>query len=205
MIIRLKLRNGFTLVEVIVSIIVMSSMMIGMINLVHYGMKTWEAGQSKLNAAAYNRMTYELIKENLLNASNLELAVSNASSGLGLMASVTNRLGSTVHQVKFSIATGSTLETENVLTKTLTSPGGFSLNTVDIDDGTDAGSIYSRHFNMTIARNVMNFHVERPSSYTIEVSLQLGEEGEEDADGDGEYDLQTVSSQTMIFLVPGVN
>jgi len=197
-------RRAFTMLEVIVAIMVMSMMLIGMFSIISYGMETWQSGQGKLNAVAYNRMTYELVKTSLLEATSVDMNVGSITTKLDFSAPVKNRLGTGT--VKFSIATGTQVATQAVLFKKIINKGTFAnIDEINLDDGVSPTTVYSRHFNMIIAKNVMNFLVERPSSYTVKIHLQLGQETTNDDDGDGYLDLETVSSQTLIFLTPGVN
>lgn len=193
------------MIEVIVAIIVMSMMLIGIFSIISYGMETWQYGQGKLDAVAYNRMTYELVKTSLLEATSIDMNVGSITTKLDFFAPVKNRMG-TIGTVKFSIATGTQVATQTVLFKKIINKGTFAnIDEVNLDNGLNPTTVYSRHFNMIIAKNVMNFLVERPSSYTVKIYLQLGQETTNDADSDGNYDLETVSSQTLVFLTPGVN
>lgn len=194
-----KNNKAFTLVEIIVSIVVMSSMMAAMLNLIYFCMDTWKKGQSKLNANMYNRMVYEVIKKDLLNAGHIFLPVGEASATLVYTVPAKNKYGNT-DKINIEIATGTTIASNSILFKrVIGDEGGFTINNTDLDDGS-ADTIFSRHFNMTISRKVMNFQVRRISSFSMQVSLQLGEPSYDDVDF---MTLTTVSSQTMTFLTPG--
>ena len=55
---------------------------------------------------------------------------------------------------------------------------------------------------MRLARNVNAFYVNRISSRTFEISLQIN--GLEDENEDGVLASDTISSESMVLIAPGV-
>lgn len=64
-------KKGFTLIEVLVTTIVMSMIMGSVLAFVQYAGDIWNKGQDKINTKNYSRMAFELIKEELLTATNV--------------------------------------------------------------------------------------------------------------------------------------
>ena len=66
-------KKGFTLVEVLIATIVMSMMMGSVLSFVQYSGQIWHKGNEKIQAQNYNRMAFDLIKQELLSADSVTI------------------------------------------------------------------------------------------------------------------------------------
>lgn len=64
-------KKGFTLIEVLITTIVMSMIMGSVLAFVQYAGGVWSRGQEKVSTKNYSRMAFELIKEELLTATEV--------------------------------------------------------------------------------------------------------------------------------------
>jgi prepilin-type N-terminal cleavage/methylation domain-containing protein len=191
--------SGFTLIEVIISTVMMSMMMFGMLNFVNYSGIAWKKGQEKMDASSYSRMVYECLKRDLLSTSEIGVPlVGNASDSIILANNIKNRQGQET-EAKFLIM----VDSNNVLVKKILAvTSGKTIDYTGIDDGLSANTIFfARHYEAVIARRVMDFEVYRETAKTLKVHLLLGREVLDDATG--LFELEAIASQTFTFLVPG--
>lgn len=70
-------KKGFSLTEVLVATIIMSMIMGSVLGFVQYAGSIWSKGDEKISAKNYSRMTFELLKQDLLQATE----VSNPPTG----------------------------------------------------------------------------------------------------------------------------
>lgn len=184
-------KNAFSLVEVLTATIVMTMMLVSVIAYIQYGSLVWQKGQTKIAAKNYSRMAFDLIKQDLLKATKIEAPPASTS------VTVENALG-------YKMLISGITET-------------FKLGVPDsnmvlqrlIDSG-DAGKQQS--WNTRMARNVSLFQVERISTWTLKIYLQIrtDEEALEDISGpagtpDGNIDIfdrEIVSSESIVLTAP---
>lgn len=65
-------KRAFSLVEILVSTIVMTMMMVAVIAYIQYGAKIWERGHSSISIENYKRMSIELLKKELMLANQIQ-------------------------------------------------------------------------------------------------------------------------------------
>ncbi len=191
--------KGFTLIEVIISTVMMAMMMFGMLNFVNYSGIAWKKGQEKMDASNYSRMVYECLKRDLLSTTEIGAPlVGNASDSIIFANNIKNRQGQET-EAKFLVM----VDPNKVLVKKIQAVGaGKTIDDTGIDDGLSANTIFfARHYNAVIARRVMDFKVYRETEKTLKVHLLIGREVQDDLTGD--FELEAVASQTFTFLVPG--
>lgn len=167
-----NLKKGFSLTEVLVATIVMSMIMGSVLAFVQYAGNIWHKGNEKISSQNYSRMAFELIKQDLLEATEV------TSPKVG---SVAKRIIYKKADIKYRI-----LASQSVLIRT--SPKN------------SAGD--NKNYTMRLARNVGRFYVNRISSRTFEISLQIN--GQEYENEDGIIASDTISSESMVLIAPGV-
>lgn len=213
------IKNGFTLVEVLTATIVMSMMMMALFGYLQYGMEIWKLGKNKFDAINYARMVFDLIGDDIFNASRVyqttpvsplqDLWLVNPILADTLVtdppsASATNTLF-LVRQIKCVIG-----QPSRVCFQIYRDPLNDCLFRTTSDAGIEMGTLHdpinlinntrydkNRWEKIRIARNVMSFKVTRMSQQTLRVELVFGE----DTDSDGLVDLET-SRHDMTFLAP---
>ena len=136
-------KRGFTIVEVITAIIVMSMMLVAVIGFVDYSSTIWQKGTSKVNSQNYMRMTFDLLKQDLNRAT----------------AVVEPMPGATGTKIVYLIGTASNtvrLDTDMVLKKDalVATTGGGSVKKTSV-----------------LARNIEHFGVNRVSTWTVQITL----------------------------------
>jgi len=175
--------SGFSLVEVLTATIVMTMMMVSVIAYIQYGAMVWQKGQTKIAGKNYSRMAFHLIKQDLMKASKIydppALNVTTVESA------ITYDIPGVGHTFKLGVP-GS-----NVLERRLSSG--------------DAAT--KKQWEVRIARNVSLFQVERISTWTVKISLQIrsDEEATEDINIDGNIDIfdrEIVSNESIVLTAP---
>ncbi len=169
-------KKGFTLSEVLIATIVMSMIMGSVLAFVQYSSQIWYRGNEKISAQNYNRMTFELIKQELLSASKVDIP-----SEVGRKAS---KLIYYINGTRYTILLDSDTNDENKTTL------------VRIQ-----GSNNSQR--MRLARNVASFKVKRISNKTFEITLQIKKEQTEEEIEEGS-EIELVTNETMVLLAPGL-
>ena len=168
-----NLKKGFSLTEILVATIVMSMIMGSVLAFVQYAGSIWHKGNEKISSQNYYRMAFELINQDLLEATE----VTSPKVGNGAKRIIYKK-----EDVKYRI-----LASQSVLIRT--SP---------------KSNAYDNKINtMRLAKNVNLFYVNRISSRTFEISLQIN--GQEYENEDGNIASDTVSSESMVLIAPGVN
>ena len=169
-----NLKRGFSLTEVLVATIVMSMIMGSVLAFVQYAGNIWHKGNEKISSQNYSRMAFELLKQDLLEATE----VTTPKVGNNAQRIIYKKAG-----IKYRI-----LASQSVLIRT--APKSRS-------------ALYeNKDYTMRLARNVGKFYVNRISSRTFEISLQI--KGQEYENDDGEIASDTISSESMILIAPGV-
>lgn len=170
MVIKTHYNHGFTLVEVLISTIVMTMMMVSVIAYIQYGSQVWQLGHTKISAENYKRMAFELIKRDLMRAESIQ-SPAVSSTGTTTSNSLIYRINAKSHTI--SIAT----PTEMILYRACP---------------TDTA------FNMRIARNIATFTVNRISTWTLEVLLEIQSDTPDDT---GNFEILSQDKVTM--MAPG--
>ena len=169
------LKKGFSLAEVLIATIVMSMIMGSVLAFVQYAGSIWQKGNEKISSDNYSRMAFELIKQDLLQASSVSIPSANNSS---------QRLVYKYNSKKYKIEVD-----KDTLIRT--SNTGAKISATGNEN------------TMRLARNVKFFGVKRISKHTFEISLQINTpEYEND---DGELASDTISSESMVLIAPGIN
>ena len=170
-------KKGFTLSEVLIATIVMSMIMGSVLAFVQYSSQIWYRGNEKISAQNYNRMAFELIKQELLSATSV-----NIPSEVGKKAS---KLIYYIGGTRFTIITDSDTNDENKTT----------LVRIQGSNNSDR---------MRLARNVHSFKVKRISHKTFEITLQIKKEQTEEEIEEG-IEPELVSDETVVVLAPGID
>lgn len=178
--------KGFSLVEVLTATIVMTMMMVAVIGYIQYGAMVWQKGHSKMAAENYSRLAFDLIKQDLLNATFV--GHPTASTSVTVETGLGYRLSGVTEDFKLTVPSA----TERVLTR--------------IIDSADTDKM--RTWNTRIARNVNLFQVTRISTWTFRIDLQIRSdlEATEDADNDSDVDFNDrpiISSESLVLTAPG--
>lgn len=165
---------GFSLVEILVSTIVMTMMMVSVIAYIQYGSEIWQRGHAKISAKNYTRMAFDLIKQDLLKATNVSVPVAStsitASSSLNYSMLVQNVPAT--FSLRIHVPAEMTLHKKIVASTTLT-------------------------WDARLARHVNFFQVSRISTWTFKIDLQIN------GDPDTEGNIEIVSSESIVLIAPG--
>ena len=164
-----NLKKGFSLTEVLVATIVMSMIMGSVLAFVQYAGNIWHKGNEKISSQNYSKMAFELIKQDLLEATS----VSTPKVGQG-----SNKI---IYKKPDNNKNYKITASEAVLLRTSTKLSSAT---------------------MRLARNVGKFYVNRISSRTFEISLQIN--GQEYENDEGVFTSDTISSESMVLIAPGV-
>ena len=167
-----NLKKGFSLTEILVATIVMSMIMGSVLAFVQYAGNIWHKGNEKISSQNYSRMAFELIKQDLLEATEV------TSPQVG---SIKKRIIYKKADVKYRI-----LASQSVLIRTSPKSDAYD----------------NKANTMRLAKNVSKFYVNRISSRTFEISLQIN--GQEYENDDGELASDTISSESMVIIAPGI-
>ena len=167
-------KKGFSLTEVLVATIVMSMIMGSVLAFVQYSGEIWRRGNDKISSQNYNRMAFELLKQDLLEATSVSTPIVGMSSNRIIYKKPDNS-----KSYKITASQAVLLRTSSKLATAT----------------------------MRLARNVNAFYVNRISSRTFEISLQIRKEQNEDeieefVNGKPVYEI--ISSESMVLLAPGV-
>ena len=139
-----KSQKGFSLTEVLVATIVMSMIMGSVLAFVQYAGNIWQKGNEKISSQNYSRMTFELLKQDLLQAQNVSYPKSIGKNRKKIRYQILDDLTAT-HTVE--------LTQDNTLIRFTKKNNATST--------------------MRLAKNVNAFYVNRISSRTFEISLQI--------------------------------
>ncbi|GAB1351834.1 hypothetical protein MASR1M12_05650 [Erysipelotrichia bacterium] len=179
-------RKAFSLVEVLTATIVMTMMLVSVIAYIQYGSLVWQKGQTKIAAKNYSRMAFDLIKQDLLKATNIEAPPASTSTTFETALGYSFKVSGTTEKFKLGIP-----NSDRVLQRL-----------IDSSDTTK-----QQTWNTRIARNVAFFQVERISTWTIKIYLQISSDEEvfEDVNLDGSVDIldrEIVSSESIVLTAP---
>ncbi len=172
--------------EVLTATIVMTMMLVSVIAYIQYGSLVWQKGQTKIAAKNYSRMAFDLIKQDLMKATAIEAPPASTSvtveNGLGYRMLISG----TTENFKLGVP-----DSNRVLQRL-----------IDSGDATK-----QQTWNTRIARNVSLFQVERISTWTLKIYLQIrsDEEATEDINVDGTIDIfdrEIVSSESIVLTAP---
>ncbi len=183
-------KKAFSLVEVLTATIVMTMMLVSVIAYIQYGSLVWQKGQTKIAAKNYSRMAFDLIRQDLMKATLI--TVPQALTSTDIAATLTYRIPSAGNaSVSISL-----------------DPHWGKLNRKIT--GLSTPAIASSHA-MIIARNVNLFLVERISTWTFKINLQISsEDATEDVRGQNStpdgiinfYDGEIISSESIVLTAP---
>ena len=166
-------KKGFSLAEVLIATIVMSMIMGSVLGFVQYAGNIWQKGNEKISSGNYSRMTFELLKQDLMQADSVSRpSVGNSSQ------KIVYKNDNKKYKIEID---------KDTLIRTSIKSGASS------STGEDT---------MRIARNVKHFGVKRISKRTFEISLQINTPEYENEDG--ELASDTISSESMVLIAPGI-
>lgn len=168
-------RRGFTLLEVITAIVIMSAMMVAVIGFVDYGAGIWRRGNTQLSAKNYTRLTFDTLKQDL----NVANAVSEPVVG-ATVASISYRIGSS--------------DWSAVLVK---GEALYRVNWSMVGPRNEKWQV--------LARKVDSFSVSRVSTWTLRIGLSIYDDFSEDNSGEAPLVRNIISSETMVITVPGLS
>lgn len=171
--------NGFSLVEILMATIVMTMMMVSVIGYVSTASEIWQKGYEKISAINYERGIIEVLKADMLSTPEI----------------ITPTVGETpapdfLHykiQTEFGLKAFKLLVSDDAKLKREFQP--------DAADSVISDQVRS-HYDLTIARNVKSFSINRISTWTIEIFIEIG------TDPDENENRATVSSNTTVLLAP---
>ena len=148
-------KKGFSLVEVLIATIVMSMVMGSVLTFVQYAGNIWSKGQEEVDAKNYSRATLELVKDDLLRATSVDVADDQS-------------------YIKFKLS-----DTDPELTFKINSErnGSRSLIKAPVNGGESS--------KIRIARNIKEFKVTKLSKRTFEIRLVIQKEQSDDEILDG--------------------
>ena len=162
-------KKGFSLTEVLVATIVMSMIMGSVLAFVQYAGNIWHKGNEKISSQNYTRMAFELLKQDLLEATSVSTPKVGLSSDKIIYKKPDNN-----KSYKITASEAVLLRTSSKLSSAT----------------------------MRIAKNVGIFYVNRISSRTFEIALQI--QGDEIENEDGTFSREIISSESMVLIAPGV-
>lgn len=136
--------RGFSLVEILVSTIVMTMLMVSVLGYVQYSGKIWQDGYSKISGANYIRMTTELIKHDLMRASAI-------SSPTALLGGNPTPYPALIYRI----------------------PGNNTDIKIAIEDGCLWRKSVPATLTTRIARNFAAFSATRLSTWSVQIHLEL--------------------------------
>lgn len=184
-------KKAFSLVEVLTATIVMTMMLVSVIAYIQYGSLVWQKGQTKIAAKNYSRMAFDLIRQDLMKATNIEAPQASSSITFEHALGYSMRISGATEKFKLEVP-----NSDQVLQRLI--------------DSSD--TVKQQTWNTRIARNVSFFQVERISTWTLKIYLQIrsDEEALEDISGpagtpDGNiniFDREIVSSETIVLTAP---
>ncbi len=177
-------KKAFSLVEVLTATIVMTMIMVSVIAYIQYGSLVWQKGHTKVSTENYSRTTFDLIKQDLLKATEIVHPIASSSPVLS------NALGYTLPGVTPEFKIGKVAD--NTIQRRV--------------GGTD--TTLQKQWNTRLARNAELFLVERLSTWTIKIYLQIRSdiEATEDVNYDGYIDFsdrEIISSESIVLTAPG--
>lgn len=188
---RLPNAKAFSLVEVLTATIVMTMMLVSVIAYIQYGSLVWQKGQTKIAAKNYSRMAFDLIKQDLMKAVNIENPPAATSVTVDNVLGYHMLISGNKEEFKLGVP-----DSKMVLQRLI--------------GGGDAAK--EQTWNTRMARNVSLFLVERISTWTLKISLQIrsDEEAVEDTSGpagtpDGSiniFDREIISSESIVLTAP---
>jgi Tfp pilus assembly protein PilV len=177
-------KKAFSLVEVLTATIVMTMIMVSVIAYIQYGSLVWQKGHNKVSSENYSRTTFDLIKQDLLKATAIVDPI--ASSSPVFSDTLGYQLPGVTPEFKISRVT------DNVVQRRV--------------GGTDPA--LHKQWNARLARNAELFLVERLSTWTVKIYLQIRSdiEATEDVNFDGFIDFrdrEIISSEAVVLTAPG--
>ena len=167
-------KKGFSLTEVLVATIVMSMIMGSVLAFVQYAGNIWHKGNEKISSQNYSRMAFELLKQDLLEATSVS----------------TPKVGRSSNKIIYK-------KPDNPKSYKITASHSVLIRT-----NSSKNTNTNTPLTMRLARNVGRFYVNRISSRTFEISLQIN--GQEYENDDGVIASDTISSESMVLIAPGV-
>ncbi|MDD3146671.1 MAG: hypothetical protein PHD82_05170, partial [Candidatus Riflebacteria bacterium] len=169
--------RGFSLVEVLTATIVMTMMMVAVIAYIQYGAMVWQKGQTKIAAKNYSRMAFDLIKQDLMKATEIEAPHASTLVTVENALAYKMLISGTTETFKIGVP-----DSKMVLQRLIGS----------------ADESKKKSWNTRMARNVSLFQVERISTWTLKISLQIRTD-EEDLNI---FDREIVSSESIVLTAP---
>lgn len=168
-------KKGFSLAEVMISTIVMTMILFSVISFIKSGSDLWRKGQAKISAENYKRAVFEVLKNDLRQATIIHDPIASSTAQL-VESAIVFTMNTSFGNRKFRIATdaNATLKRE-------------------IDSVIPAEM---EAYNIRIARNVASFSACRISTWTIQIFLEVG------TDPNDYGDREMVSSDTVVFTAP---
>ncbi|HNX77073.1 MAG TPA: hypothetical protein PLM07_19235 [Candidatus Rifleibacterium sp.] len=170
-------RKAFSLVEVLTATIVMTMMLVSVIAYIQYGSLVWQKGQTKIAAKNYSRMAFDLIKQDLMKAVNIKNPQASTSVTVGNVLGYYMVISGNKEEFKLGVP-----DSKMVLQRLI--------------GGGDAAK--ELIWNTRMARNVSLFQVERISTWTLKISLQI----RTDEEAVDILDREIVSSESIVLTAP---
>lgn len=187
-VVKARVCRGFTLVEVIVTLTVMSLMMVGLLSYVHSGSMLWQRGQNSLTVRTYYRAVSESIERDLSQAIILHNDVGSVESSLKYDLPVTQGI------VQGTATIDLVIVDKKLMRLLKDASGGFTIT--NGNSALDNMLVRSR-YEYTVARNVATFTVTRSASYSVQINLGLISVLAGANDG-----VESVKNATLTYILP---
>jgi prepilin-type N-terminal cleavage/methylation domain-containing protein len=186
---------GFTIVEVIVALTIMSLMMVGLLSYVHSGSVLWKKGQTTLNVRNYYRSVVESIEHDMNIALNVNIPVGAVQTSLLYEIPIRQGANSGIGKIKLE-------KTGNVLMRKLVNASGFIITDAATND---EAQLYRPRFEYVLARDVATFTAKRISSFSIDINLGLQSLASDDNaqlnEDDNTQNHEATRNATMTFII----
>ncbi|MFZ2958656.1 MAG: prepilin-type N-terminal cleavage/methylation domain-containing protein [Candidatus Ozemobacteraceae bacterium] len=191
------MKQGFTLIEVMVATMIMSLMILGLLSYVQFGSELWRKGEQTITLNNNARALSEGISRDLTLATKVMIPPLGATSAK-LIYTLPLATGTSFGTVDIIISKG----TDNVLRRKATNITGVALITSGAET---TNKIFKSRLEYALARDVATFVVTRVSTWSVIVdlgleSIKFGPETDEVNNPTDSVKLEA----SYTFLIPGV-
>ena len=215
---KLQQQSAFTLVEVLLSTIIMSMMMVAVLGFIRHGAEIWRKSQEKIELNNYARMVFDLIKQEMYQAEAIykdNLAGYSNYSGVTAAPESSKYLpadGAETDGLVYrrKITNWDSSKTKYAIFRIGVDPVNYTLNRTiqdgfieadnSLSDTQTTNLFYKKRWNTKLARKVKSFKVYRTSPWALRVFLEFGEDSDDD-DIEEDPDIST-ASHSMVLMLP---
>jgi len=186
-------KKGFSLIEVLVATILVSSMLISAMSFIQFAMEMWKRGEQTVNLTTRAQMVFDLIGRDLVRATG----VASPAFGLPAISSITYDIpistgtyyGTGTFRLEFDPSA------RTVKRKWLNYSAGVTkiVSTLVAEAGSQM--IFRGRYEYTVARDVASFTAVRLSNSTVEVGIRT-------SGLDMGNTVDKVFDATMTYIIP---